>query len=171
MDFRSVVAKWLKWIRFCLQIKFYPGLHNLCVYRHEHTWWVDSILPCWFFTSLNRSEMATNTTIVNEQESALAAFSQPCLSCLQDILCFFAVWIHITYCIQNPLNLHSSECFLLFYFITRAEHRTLPQWHGCHRPPGIPAHMDGGLSEAFLKCGPWFVHDPSVFPQRLSSFI
>lgn len=76
--------------------------------------------------------------IVNEQQSASAAFSQPCFFCRDDILCslLFEYLLHTLRGNKNPLGLHGSECFLPFYFITGAEYRTLPQWRGCHRPLG-----------------------------------
>lgn len=49
----------------------------------------------------------------------------------------------------NPLGLHDSECFLPFIFITGAENRALPKGASLPPTPGIPAHMDGGLREAF----------------------
>lgn len=131
---------------YCIQLKYLTGTHTICVYmyRHDHTQWIDNRFLYWFFTcgfskDSNMFEMGTNTVIANEQQSASAALSQPCLSCLEDIL-WFLLFEYLLHTLKRKKKIHSVSkvlsAFLPFYFITGAEYRTLPQWHGCHRPMG-----------------------------------
>lgn len=120
-------------------------LGYMCVLHDMNTWWADSILPWWFFRCCSTSDMEINTIILNGHQSASAAFSQAFNA---RILCVF---LHSGWK-KNKIKPTESPWLwvlssILFHNWNRVQGTSpvalLPQ------PPGILAHMDGGLSEAF----------------------